>query len=463
MKLGRPVLYGGVAATAVIIAIAVAVSAGGSAPKPTAPAGSSPPPPSGGLPSEPGSVPTPPVTGDGDDNNNDGNNSNNGGPSSPPATGGMQFTPIPDPNLPQLSDPALKVDKVVQGLSMPTSMAFVGDRNLLILQKEDGKVLLVSNGVLQPEPLATFDVEPASERGLLGVATHESDVFVYATEKSESSGEVRNRVYRFTWADGALTNKTRILDLPGEPGPNHDGGKMITGPDGALYVVIGDLNRNGVLQNYRDGPAPDDTSVILKVDREGRPLANVLAQGSLPAYYAYGVRNSFGLALDPLTGALWDTENGPEDYDEINLVHPGFNSGWERVMGPMSRGSATAADLVQLEGSHYADPLFSWADAQGVTDLAFSRLPGKYDGNLFAGDINNGNLYFFRVNEARDGLVLEGEGLADGVADDEGELAQVTLGTGFGGISDIEAGPDGNMYVLSYWGALYRVSLAAAQ
>ena len=393
---------------------------------------------------EPDPAPSAPIIGDGEPD-----------PPIPPVDDDI-YNVISDSNPPQIRDSSLKVEKIVQGLSAPTSMAFVDERNLIVLQKNDGRAMLVANGALQDEPLATFEVERASERGLLGVAVSESDVFIYVTE---NAGEVRHRVYRFAWQDGTLQEKTMILDLPGTPGPNHDGGKLVIGPDGMLYAVIGDLNRDGVLQNYKDGPAPDDTSVILKVDRDGNPAANVFAtEGMVAAYYAYGVRNSFGLAFDPATDALWDTENGPDGYDEINLVRPGFNSGWERVMGPMSRGSATEDDLAKLQGSYYADPAFSWQAAVGLTDIAFSGLPGEHENNIFAGDINNGMLYYFVVDDERDGLVLEG-GLADMVADG-GEVDVVTFGNGFGGVTDVETGPDGNLFVLSYGGSIYRISPA---
>lgn len=367
------------------------------------------------------------------------------------------FTPIPDSNLPRLSDPSLRVEKVVQGLSGPTSMAFVGD-DMIITQKNDGNVRLVIDGSLQRRPALTFDVETASERGLLGVAYGNDRVFFYLTE---STGlDTRQHVYRYDLQDGTLVNKARILDLPGTPGPNHDGGKMIIGPDGYLYAVIGDLNRNGMLQNYLDGPAPDYTSVILKVDFDGNPAANVLSgRDDLAGYYAYGIRNGFGLDFDPLTDNLWMTENGPNVYDEINIARPGFNSGWERAIGPISRTSADEGDLVMFEGAHYADPLFSWREPVGVTDIEFlnsTKLGEQYENNIFAGDINNGYLYYFEVNEERDGLVLSGV-LSDLVADNGGELEAVTIGTGFGGITDVETGPDGYLYVLSFNGNVYRI------
>jgi glucose/arabinose dehydrogenase len=225
-----------------------------------------------------------------------------------------------------------------------------------------------------------------------------------------------------------------------------------------LYAVIGDLNRNGMLQNFKNGPPPDNTSVILRVNREGKSPNGT-------SMYAYGIRNSFGLALDPKTGKLWDTENGPADYDEINIVTPGFNSGWEQVMGPIGRTGKTVDRLVQLDGSHYADPLFSWRQARGLTDIEFlnsTKLGDKYAYNIFVGDIKNGNLYFFKVNQDRTGLELVGTGLQDRVADNNAESEAVTLGTGFGGITDIETGPDGYLYVLTFAGDLYRIVPAEA-
>ena len=262
-----------------------------------------------------------------------------------------------------------------------------------------------------------------------------------------------------------------LLDLPGEPGPNHDGGKIVIGPDGYLYAVIGDLNHDGQLQNFPDGPPPDDTSVILRVNVEDgsaapdNPFANS-GDDALSKYYAYGIRNSFGMNFDPVTGNLWDTENGPASYDETNLVRPGFNSGWQTVMGPISLSGDTEEDLVNFPGSHYADPLFSWAEPPAVTDIEFldsSNLGDRYANNIFVGDINNGNLYFFGINENRNAIQLDAaqqeSGLSDLVVDNGEELSAITFGSGFGGITDIETGPDGFLYVLSYDdGIIYRIS-----
>jgi glucose/arabinose dehydrogenase len=368
---------------------------------------------------------------------------------------------------PSVSDTGLNIEAAIDGLSSPTSMVFL-DNNILVLEKE-GSVRLVSDGVLREEPVLQVPVNTESERGVLGVAFDKdsNSVFLYYTE----ADPLRNRIYKYQWNGQSLVNPTLLLDLPGEPGPNHDGGKIVIGPDGYLYAVIGDLNHDGQLQNFPDGPPPDDTSVILRVNLEDgsaapdNPFANS-GDDALSKYYAYGIRNSFGMDFDPVTGNLWDTENGPASYDETNLVRPGFNSGWQTVMGPISLSGDTEEDLVNFPGSHYADPLFSWAEPPAVTDIEFldsSNLGDRYANNIFVGDINNGNLYFFGVNENRNAIQLDAaqqeSGLSDLVVDNEEELSAITFGSGFGGITDIETGPDGFLYVLSYDdGIIYRIS-----
>jgi aldose sugar dehydrogenase len=375
-----------------------------------------------------------------------------------------------------LNDPKLHIRNVVPGLSQPTAMAFLGPGDILVLQKGDGRVLRVIDGVLQPGQVLDVAVDNASERGLLGIAVHPNFpsipfIYLYFTQSSTSNdtsgspAPLANRVYRYVWNGNVLVSPTLILDLPVTPGPNHNGGTMTFGPDGKLYVVIGELNRNGQLQNNFSGSAPDNTGVIFRVNDDGSaPSDNPFFSqgGNLAEYYAYGIRNSFGLAFDPLTGELWDTENGPANYDEINLVQPGFNSGWNRVMGPASRDIEGTSDLVFFPGSHYADPKFSWFNTVGPTALAFlnsARLGVEYRNDLFVGDINNGNLYRFRVNASRNGFDFTSPGLLDLVADSNAEFQEVLLGTGFGGITDLKVGPDGLLYVLSFGlGKIFVVS-----
>ncbi|MFL6409652.1 MAG: PQQ-dependent sugar dehydrogenase [Nitrososphaeraceae archaeon] len=430
-------------------------------------------------------------------------NFNNISLSSSSSSDQQQEREIVKPSLVGLEKNTLKVeDFVAQGLSSPTSMAFIDRSNLLVLEKA-GQVRLVSNGILQKQPVLTVPVDNESERGLLGIAILKSNgfidtntaarasssssptittkVFLYFTE---SNGKVplKNRIYKYDWDSEKhlLSNPKLILDVSALPGPNHNGGKLAIGPDHYLYAVIGNVNvGDSILQNDKSGRGPHDTSVIFRIDpNDGSPapkntfsINNSTTNRILSKYYAYGIRNSFGITFDPITGRLWDTENGETIYDEINLVTPGFNSGWQQVMGPISRSDVTKRDLVTLPGAHYADPAFSWLNTIGVTDIEFfksSKLGNRYTNNIFVGDINNGNLYYFELNKNRTGLKFgynsdydnnEAALLSDFVADDKDEVSTITFGTGFSGITDIQTGPDdGFLYILSYFnGSIYKI------
>jgi glucose/arabinose dehydrogenase len=289
---------------------------------------------------------------------------------------------------------------------------------------------------------------------------------LYITEEND---DVANKVYKFDITGSQLTNQKLILDLPAGPGTNHQGGKLIAGKDGSLYSVTGELQREGKDQNIQDGPDPDFSGAILRVNPDdGSPAQNNpfsspdSSSSPLSHYYAYGVRNSFGLAIDPVSGSLWDTENGEDSYDEINLVNPGFNSGWKLVMGPIAQSGISEEQLVNFPGSKYSDPIFSFKEPNGITDIEFlssNNLGEKYANNIFVGDIRNGNLYFFKLNEMRNGFILDSPNLEDKVADDDSELDPLVIGTGFAGITDIKTGPDGNLYVISYEdGSIYKIS-----
>ena len=414
---------------------------------------------------------------------------------------------------PILKDSDLEVELVTEGLKSPTSIAFIGNQGDMLILEKSGEVILFVSENKSKITLLNFTVNDQTERGLLGVAvinnnnmsalhttaiparsnnqiitTRENStsdstttttsrsstptfVFFYLTEasKEDKSHVLGNRIYRFEWndTDKSLSNGTLILDLPVLPGQNHNGGKIIADPENRhIYAVIGDLNRRGMLQNFNNGSLPDDTSVIVRINpdgspAQGNPFLDVSRTDSsysnLSKYYAYGIRNSFGLAIDPVTGILWDTENGPFRFDEINIVRPGFNSGWTKVMGPIGRSNVTAEnDLVNFLGSSsYADPVFSWGSAQGVTDIEFydsDKLGDDYTNNIFVGDANNGDLYYFEVDEDRSGLRFGQAGLSDDlVASNERQRAEVIFGTGFSSsITDIETGPDGYLYVVTF-------------
>ena len=418
-----------------------------------------------------------------------------------------------------INDPNLQIEEIATDLNHPAAMAFLGSSDdIIVADKDNGTVRRIIGGVIQPEPLVDVAVannNDTNERGLLGMAVARQNetstyVFLYYTESGggqdgdDSRGIVPagNRLYRYELVENTNGNSTSaelinpklLLDLPARPGPRYNGGPLLVSQnqnDTTVYLMIGDLDhRVSQAENYEDGPPPDGTGGILAVDIEGNPLPNpVLVEqvtgdedngdedngeeniGMLPYYFAYGIRNGFGMAFDPVTGYLWDTENGPDWFDEINLVLPGFNSGWAAVQGPASAPENEEADVEEdLEAfggtGVYRDPEFAWQNTVGVTAVKFlnsTALGEQYANDMFVADINNGRLYHFDLNVDRTGLILEGV-LEDKVADNVAELDGVIFGTGFRSISDIEVGPDGYLYLLLYGpGKIIRIAPAAAE
>lgn len=294
---------------------------------------------------------------------------------------GMAQTPAPS-----VVDPDLVVRTVVSGLSQPTTMAFIGNNDFLVLEKASGKVQRVTNGTVAGTVL-DLHVNSASERGLLGIALHPKFpqtpyVYLYWTESTTGAdstdlgavGLLGNRVDRFIWNGTSLQQERNIIKLRsyqadfGQPlRANHNGGVLAFEPSSGknepekLYIFIGDNGRRGWLQNILTilpvpndqfgGPAPDDThltGVVIRLNDDGttpkdNPFFEYGAQvggvvgANLQKIFSFGRRNSFGLAVDPYSGKLWIQENSDDAFDEIGLVEAGSNGGWTQIMGPVSR------------------------------------------------------------------------------------------------------------------------------
>jgi glucose/arabinose dehydrogenase len=482
---------------------------------------------------------------------------------------------------PTVFDPNLAVRTVVGGLTTPASFVFLGDGDMLVVEKNTGKVQHVVAGT--PPVITTvldLAVNSASERGLLGIALHPdfplnpgvylywtcradpppaSDPFVpTATQCAEppmlgaDSGTtlavplLGNRVDRFVWNGTSLMFDHNIVMLrsfqhdgapqpPGQgdsaqgPAGNHNGGVIRFGPDGKLYIIMGDQGRRGQLQNLEFGPTPptdDDqfggpepdnahlSGMILRLNADGTaPTDNPFfayggsiggqAGANLQKVFAYGIRNSFGMAFDPLANGLWIQVNGDDTFDEIERVAPGLNSGWVQIIGPVSRiaefksievnrhppgqsGSLqqlrwpptnladtpqeALARLFRLPGSQYSDPEFSWKFAVAPAGIGFmkgSALGPQYAGDLFVGasrtTLANGYLFRFNLTGNRRKLGFDDPRLADLVADnidkfDITESESLMFGRDFGVGTDIQTGPNGNLYIVSLTnGAIYEV------
>jgi glucose/arabinose dehydrogenase len=371
---------------------------------------------------------------------------------------------------PAFIDPNLKIETVTTGLVLPTTMAFVGPDDMLVLEKNKGTVQRIVNGQMLDQPLLQVNVSSEVERGMLGIAVSKDNqtgkplVFLYFTE-SEGGEPIASRLYRYELMNDALVNPLLLLDLPAVPGPRHNSGNIIIGPDNNLYVSVGDLDGHITMaQNMKGGVWPDGSSAILRITQDGHMTGGGIlgGNGTIEKYYAYGIRNSFGMDFDPVTNMLWDTENGPSYGDEINLIEPGFNSGWLEVQGMAPVDLNYSKDLVNFEGKgNYSDPEFAWTDTVGPTAIKFlhsDRLGKQYENDVFVSDITQGNIYHFDLNINRTQLVLEGA-LADRVSNNDTENEDIIFGNGFGGISDLEVGPyDGYLYIVSLGhGSIYRI------
>jgi aldose sugar dehydrogenase len=391
-------------------------------------------------------------------------------------------------HLPNLNDSDLAIQRVYKDkcLEYPTSMAFLGPSDILVLEKDRGTIKRIVNGSLLPEPVLDVNVATESERGMLGIAlaknvnqtsgqTHQY-AFVYFTESGGGKDgddlkgvkPLGNRLYRYEFVGGKLVNPKLLLDLPADPVARHNGGKVLIGPDENIYLVIGDKDHRTKIENNQTGAEPDGTGVIYRITMNGSAIVSdnktLGSTEPLNKYYAYGIRNSFGMDFDPITGKLWDTENGPEYGDEINLVEPHFNSGWADIMGMYSLEGHYQDGLVSFGGvGKYSDPEFEWLATIGVTDIKFlnsDKLGSEYKNDMFVGDIS-GNIYHFDLDESRTALSFpSNSSLADKVVSSKIERSEPIFASGFDAITDLEVGPDGCLYVLTFAekGGIFRVT-----
>jgi len=439
----------------------------------------------------------------------------------------------------------LKVETVFKGdLESPTSMAFLGANDILVLEKNAGAVQRIVNGHMLPKPVLKVPIASKIERGMLGIAiarhsaanfttntsnaaaaafpfipfnaeegngmggeesktapnsTTTTYVFLYYTQSGGGkSGDdhpkggglpvqpLGNRLYRYEFDNHSnkLINPKLLLDLPATTykvnETDHNGGRIVIGPDNNVYIIIGDVGAHlGKAENIQKGigldrgKGLDGTGGILRVTQDGQPVEPpLLGNNTYPAniYYAYGIRNGFGIDFDPITKKLWNTENGPDYGDEINLVDPGFNSGWRQVQGIWLRQAGDTQGpvapihpnkLVDFGGRGlYHPPQFTWEHTIGPTAIKFlnsSKLGKQYENDMFVADIIFGNIYHFKLNKQRDGLLLSGP-LADKIANNADETFTPWFASGFGAITDLQVGPDGYLYVLSHTGgAIYRI------
>jgi glucose/arabinose dehydrogenase len=369
----------------------------------------------------------------------------------------------------------IQVTVVTKGLSRPWSMAWLPNGDMLITERQ-GRLRVVRNGVLDPVPVAGVPaVQSGGTSGLLDVALHprfaENNLVYLSYNVSKPvpgpSGSAAAAapggrggrggtpmVYSTAVArgrfDGKALNDVKEIFVA-EPWAALSGGdasRLLFAPDGTLFVSS---------SHHRDSEAPQDPSSdigkILRINDDGSiPRDNpfVGRPGHRPEIYSIGHRTVLGLALHPTTGALWETENGPQGGDEVNVIQPGRNYGWPLVTYGHDYDGTPLNERPILPNTVL--PKVFWVPSITTSGLAFyhhDRIPA-WKGNLFVGAMNVGR--------------VPGTGhLQRVVFNDKGEQRREMLLTDLRQrIRDVRQGPDGLLYLLTDEdaGALLRIEPA---
>ena len=347
-----------------------------------------------------------------------------------------------------IKDSNLIVEEYVSGLNLPVMIDFI-DEHMLVVEKDEGTVKIIKDGILISEPILQLEVSNASEEGLLGILVQNNDVFVHHTTRSVDDDTVSNWFTKYTWDGEKLIEPVELLSFHKGTG-NHNGGVMIEDENGIVFGAIGDLGYGKVLDMQQQKNF---------LSAENNYIGSILSLNAPSEVYAVGIRNTYGLDIDPVTGILWDTENGHRDFDEVNLVQKKFNSGWSKIQGPIKDNQETPI----INGYEYSDPEFSWERPVAVTSIHFIQSPlfPEYENSVLIGSFGGGILYKFELNENRDGFRFDDNNLKDLVLNKEDSPSEIIFGTGFAGITDIKEGPDGSIYIVTIGdGKIFRISPA---
>jgi glucose/arabinose dehydrogenase len=328
-----------------------------------------------------------------------------------------------------------KAVRVATGLASPVGFTFTPGGRLVYLERSTGWLRFRN---LQTDVDVRVhrigNVNSDGERGALGVALHPAwpaKPFVYVFVTRNTASGLRNRVLRIRVENDDGVAVRKILSVAAGPASNHNGGRILFGPDGKLYVVIGD--------NARPANSQDRTAnlrgKILRLNPDGstpagNPFGNLI--------WAYGIRNSFGFAFDPQGGRLWESENGPACNDEVNRIVKGGNHGWgPKQACPNTNNSGPTPRIL---------PRHTFVSTVGVTGLAFCdacSLGAGFNGDLVVGAVNDGRIRRFDLNAVRKGF----------------DAGPVLVLDRPGPVLSLEVAPDGRIY-FSDFDSIYRLAAA---
>ncbi|HYR87797.1 MAG TPA: PQQ-dependent sugar dehydrogenase [Terriglobia bacterium] len=313
----------------------------------------------------------------------------------PVAPTGIPYRPLPD--KPVEFDTAegqrIRVVAVARGLTYPWSLAFLPDGGMLVTERT-GKLRIIRNGVLDPQPVAGVPAsrysgrsgDPGAVHGLMDIALHPrfaENRFVYFTYTKPLEGQRSTiALARGRWNGKELTEVRDIFVTA----PGSGASRIAFGHDGTLFMTVGgngsqDPNSDGgkVLRLRDDGSIPSDN-----------PFAG--RDGYKPEIYSLGHRTSLGLAVHPGTGEVWQNENGPNGGDEINIIRPGRNYGWPTVSYGRTYQGPWQSERSMHEG--FEPPVVYWMPSIAISGMAFytgNRLP-KWKGDVFVGSMRTGEV-----------------------------------------------------------------------
>lgn len=328
----------------------------------------------------------------------------------------------------------LRIVKVVSGLEHPWGHAFLPDNRILITERP-GRLRLVENDVLNPEPVAGLpDIAARGQGGLLDITLHpnfETNRLVYFSFSAAGTGGVGTEVARGKLTGNRLEGVEVIFRMtPKSETGHHFGSRLVFDREGYLYITLGDRG-----EKSRAQLTGDHAGSVIRLHDDGRVPADnpyVGKQGWQPEKYTLGHRNMQGAALHPETGEIWTHEHGPQGGDEINIIRPGVNYGWPVITYGVNYVIGTKIG----EGSHkegMAQPLHYWVPSiapSGMTFYTGDKFP-RWRGNLMVGSLKDEML----VRLSLDGEKVVGE--------------ERLLENRLGRIRDVSQGPDGYLYLLT--------------
>ncbi|WP_448377539.1 PQQ-dependent sugar dehydrogenase [Fervidobacterium sp.] len=309
----------------------------------------------------------------------------------------------------------------VQDLEIPWSLVFLPDGRALVSERP-GRIRLIENGKLVPEPYMTINVKHIGEGGLMGLAVHPdfpNKPYIYAMYTYESDGKIFNRVVRIK-DEGrkGVFDKVIVDSILGAR--FHNGGRIKFGPDKMLYITTGEIFKGELAQDLNSL-----NGKILRLTPDGEiPPDNPFPNSPI---YSYGHRNPQGLAWHPETGDLFESEHGPSGeygrfgHDEINVIVKGGNYGWPKVIGAPGE-------------KEYIDPIVVWKDATPPSGMTF------YKGDLFVATLRSEAL--IKIKLQRSGKSYKAIRIERWFAFDKRRGK-------YGRLRDVVVGPDGNLYVLT--------------